>query len=98
MIGWIGALAFGFCGLPQATRVWRDGHAEGLDTGFLFLWTLGEVFSFVAILSDAPLGYLILNYSLNAIFLAVMWRYKFFPRQFAARPTTPLQIVQGGKP
>ena len=81
MIGWIGSLAFGICGLPQALRCYKDGHADGLDLLFLILWTIGEVFTFYAVLQDAPVPYLLANYSFNAVFLAVMWRYKLVPRR-----------------
>lgn len=81
MIGWIGSLSFGLCGLPQAVKTYRDGHAKGLDTGFLVLWTTGEVFTFAAVIMDAPVPYLLANYILNAIFLVVMWRYKLWPRR-----------------
>lgn len=81
MIGWIGSLAFGFCGLPQALKIYQEGHADGLDLGFLLLWTVGEVFSFYAVLRDAPIPYLIANYVLTGIFLTIMWRYKLWPRK-----------------
>jgi uncharacterized protein with PQ loop repeat len=81
MIGWIGAVAFGLCGLPQSIKAYRDGHAEGLDWGFLGLWTLGEICTLVAVLKDAPEPYLIANYVANMGFLAIMWRYKLKPRK-----------------
>ena len=81
MIGWLGSLFLGFCGLPQALKAYRDGHVEGLDPGLLVLWTLGEIFTGYAVLGDAPLGYLILNYGLNLVFLSVLWRYWLSPRK-----------------
>jgi uncharacterized protein with PQ loop repeat len=83
MIGWIGAVAFGICGLPQAAKACRDGHAEGLSLSFLVLWTIGEVFTFAAVLMDAPRAYLIANYLLNGLFLAVLWKYRLWPRRVA---------------
>lgn len=80
MIGWIGAVAFGFCGLPQAIKAYREGHCYGLDFGFLLLWSIGEICTFWAVAHDNPVSYLIANYALNAIFLAIMWFYKLFPR------------------
>ena len=80
MIGWIGAIAFGACGMPQAIKTYRDGNAEGLDFIFLALWTVGEICTLYAVLLDAPRPYLIANYLANLVFLGIMWRYKIWPR------------------
>lgn len=79
-IGWIGAIAFGVCGLPQAWKSYKDGHADGISNGFLALWTIGEVFTTIAVVVEAPKPYLLANYALNAVFLAVMWKYKIWRR------------------
>lgn len=81
MIGWIGALALGVCGFPQALKAHQDGHAEGLDNTFLTLWTVGELCTLWAVLGDAPIAYLIVNYMANLVFLGVMWKYKIWPRK-----------------
>lgn len=80
MIGWIGSIAFGLCGLPQALRVWKNGHAKDLSNLFLFLWTFGEVCTIYAVSTDDPKDYLIANYILNLLSLSVMWKFKLFPR------------------
>ncbi len=79
IVGWIGSFLFAACGLPQAVTCWRTGHAQGLAWGFLLMWLLGEVLTLIYILPklDWPL---IFNYSVNLAFLAVMLRYKLFPR------------------
>ena len=81
MLGWIGAVAFGICGLPQAVKAYKDGHTDGLDLMFLSLWTIGELFTLVAVIRDAAPAYMLVNYILNGMFLAVMWKYKLFPRK-----------------
>ena len=81
MIGWIGAVAFGICGLPQAVKTYRDGNADGLDITFLILWTVGELCTLYAVIVDSPRPYLIANYLANLIFLLIMWRYKIWPRK-----------------
>lgn len=81
MMGWLGAIGFGLCGLPQAVKAYRDGHSDGLDLGFLLLWSLGEVCTFWAVYHGNPVKYLIANYTLNAVFLCVMWFYKIWPRR-----------------
>lgn len=80
MIGWLGALCFAFCAAPQAIECYKKGHAEGLSTTFLLLWTVGEILTLIAIVQDAPLGYLLLNYGLNLLFLTVIWYYKLRPQ------------------
>lgn len=80
MIGWIGSLLFAFCGMPQAVKTYREGHADGLDLSFLLLWTGGELCTLYAVLTELGTLYLIFNYVLNLMFLAVMWKYKLFPR------------------
>ena len=81
VVGWIGAAAFGFCGLPQAIKVVRDEHADGLDMGFLMLWTLGEICTFYAVAVGHAEPFLIANYVANAVFLGVIWSYKLKPRK-----------------
>jgi len=81
MIGWLGSIALAFCACPQALRAYRDGHAKGLDPTFLILWTLGELFTLLAVLKDASFAYLVFNYSANLVFLLVIWRYKLFPKK-----------------
>lgn len=80
-IGWMGTVCLGMCGAPQAIRSARDGNSDGLDMTFLILWTLGEILTLFAILKDAPLKYLVYNYGANLMFLAIMWKYKLFPRK-----------------
>lgn len=79
-IGWVGSILFSICGLPQALKTWKDGHADGLDLSFLLLWTGGEVFTLIAVFAQAPKVYLIFNYCANLVFLIVMWKYKLWPR------------------
>ena len=82
MIGWIGSLMLGFCGLPQALKSFRDKHSDGLDVGFLLLWTIGEVLTLIAIVKDASnIPYLIFNYSFNLLSLQVIWYYRLFPKR-----------------
>lgn len=80
-LGWIGAICFALCGSPQALKSYKDGHSNGLDCKFLLMWTVGEVFTLIAVVKDAPLKYLIYNYAANLIFLVIMWKYKIWPRK-----------------
>lgn len=81
MCGWIGTLMLAVCGLPLAIACIKNGHARDLDVGFLYLWTLGEIFTLFAIINDAPLIYLLVNYGSNLVFISVIWFYKLYPKE-----------------
>jgi uncharacterized protein with PQ loop repeat len=81
IIGWIGALCIGACGIPQATQCVRQGHAEGLSLCFLLLWLSGEVGLMTAsILEFGWVWWLMVNYILNILCLMIIFRYRFWPK------------------
>ena len=81
MIGWLGSLLLGLCGLPQAVKSYKDKHSHGLDTYYLLFWTIGEILTLIAVgRDDVRLVYLFFNYLANLLFLSVMWYYKLFPK------------------
>jgi uncharacterized protein with PQ loop repeat len=75
-IGWIGAFTLALCGIPQAMRSYREGHANGVDGTFLVLWTVGEIASLAYVLSlgDLPLT---VNYLANVGSCLVISYYKW---------------------
>lgn len=75
LIGYIGGILLAFCAAPEAYLAWKRGHSS-LSWGFLSLWGVGEVFTLAAVLTDAPLGYLLLNYGLNILFISIICYYK----------------------
>jgi uncharacterized protein with PQ loop repeat len=79
LIGWIAAVCFAICGLPQTIKCIREKNANGLSWGFLILWLLGEILmlTYVVIRLDtnAPM---LFNYIGNLIMLGVMIYYKIF--------------------
>lgn len=79
LLGWIGAILFAICGLPQALQSYRDKHSRGLNWAFLLAWFFGEIFTLIYVYpkSDIPL---LVNYSVNLVFLIVILWYKIFPR------------------
>lgn len=79
IIGWMGAVLFAICGLPQAIQCYREGHASGLNWFFLLAWFFGEVLTIIYVWpkSDYPL---LFNYFLNLLFLIVIIRYKIWSR------------------
>lgn len=78
--GYLGSIFLALCAIPQAWLSYKQGHSQGISVGFLLLWTFGEIFTLAYVLPkfDIPL---IINYSANLGFLAIIWRYKFFPRK-----------------
>lgn len=78
-VGWLGAVLFAICGLPQAIQCAKDGHARGLNWFFLLAWLGGEVLTIAYVLPkmDIPL---LANYFVNLIFLLIMLRYKIWER------------------
>lgn len=79
-IGWLGAILFAICGLPQAIQCAKDGHSRGLNWFFLLCWLFGELFTILYIWpkNDIPL---LFNYFLNLVFLVIMIRYKIWERK-----------------
>jgi uncharacterized protein with PQ loop repeat len=80
LIGYIGSIMLAVCGLPQALESFKTKSSEGLTWGFIGLWFFGEIFTFIYILPKMDLP-LLINYSANIIFLAVIIYYKIKPRK-----------------
>ena len=78
-LGWIGGSLLAVCGIPQAIQAMKDGHANGLNWGFIGMWGMGEIFTLAYVFPklDWPL---LFNYSVNLIFLLPIVFYKLFPR------------------
>ena len=75
-IGWLGSILLSVCAFPQAWKSYKDKHSDGISWAFLALWGFGEIFTlaYVAPKLDAPL---IVNYSVNLIFIGIIVKYKF---------------------
>lgn len=78
-IGWLGSILLAFCGLPQAIESYKTKSSEGLTWGFIGMWFIGEICTFVYILPKMDLP-LLLNYTANIIFLAIIIFYKLLPK------------------
>lgn len=77
-IGWIGGIFLSVCALPQAIKVFKEKHADGTSHGMLMLWFFGEVFTLIYVCCEKWSPPLILNYSLNIVFMSVILYYKYF--------------------
>ena len=78
-IGWLGSILLAFCGLPQAIESIKTKSSEGLTWGFIGMWFIGEICTFIYILPTLNLP-LLFNYSANIIFLSIIIYYKIKPR------------------
>lgn len=73
--GWISAVCFGLCAVPQAHKSWREKNSNGVSWGLLILWGIGEIFATVYVLPRRDLP-LLVNYFFNMIFIAIILYYK----------------------
>lgn len=82
VLGWVGAMMLAVCAVPQAWLSWRQGHARGVSDGLIWLWMFGEIFTLIYIASkdtaDLPL---LFNYTANIFFVAVIIKYRYWPRE-----------------
>jgi hypothetical protein len=77
--GSAGSCLLATCAIPQAFLVFRQGHANGVSSLLLLLWGGGELLTLAYVLPklDWPL---IMNYTVNLFSIAVIVRYKAWPR------------------
>jgi uncharacterized protein with PQ loop repeat len=81
LIGWLGSILMGGCGIPQAWESLQKGHSDGLTHLFLWMWAIGEVLMLAYVLSFNTASWpLIANYIVNLALLAIMMKYKYWPR------------------
>jgi len=78
-LGWLGGILLALCALPQAVASYKQGHSAGISITFLFMWGLGEllVLLYVWPSQDWPL---IVNYAVNLVLIAIIARYRLWPR------------------
>ena len=84
-IGSIGALAFAFCGVPQAVKSYREGHCDGISSLMIALWMVGAVFMFVYVTVKYYDLMLMANYILNMAVAGTMAYFKWRPRALRSR-------------
>jgi uncharacterized protein with PQ loop repeat len=77
ILGWVGGLCLAVCAFPQAVKVHKDKNADGTSHGMLWLWMIGEVFTLLYVLLEKFSYPLLINYSLNIVFVAVIFYYKY---------------------
>jgi uncharacterized protein with PQ loop repeat len=81
LIGWTAGILFAFCGLPQAIMCHKQGHAKGVSSVLIWMWLSGEILMTTYVLAKHGLDLpLLVNYAVNTIFVAIIMKYKYFPR------------------
>ena len=82
LLGYSGSILLAVCGLPEAYASWKRGYSL-VSYWFLYMWFFGEVFTLIYVVDrlDIPL---ILNYSLNILFLFIT------PKSSEEEPTSIL--------
>lgn len=83
-IGWLGAIAFALCAVPQAHKCYKQKHAHGVSYLLLLLWIIGEVLTLIYVLANESIDIeqkapLLLNYFANLASLLVIIRYRVWP-------------------
>jgi uncharacterized protein with PQ loop repeat len=84
-IGWIGNILFAICGLPQVIKTYKTKRAGDLSALFLWMWLLGELLTFIYVLTgDWGTGHihipLYFNYIVN-MFMACYLVYAKYSYQ-----------------
>ena len=81
LIGYVGlALMMTSC-VPQAIKIIKQGHSNGMEVFYLISLIIGFSFliTYVSLLPKVPVP-LLINYIVNLIAYSIMTYYKFFPR------------------
>ena len=94
-LGWIGAIAFTLCAVPQAIQCWRQKHGEGISVLFLCVWLVGEVCMLIAIpCKYGWVWWLMMNYIGNTLSLLVIMRYRFWPKKDWSKKEELIQLCK----
>ena len=74
-LGYVGGILLAMCGLPEAYYAWKNKKSH-LSWLFLAMWGFGEILILVPIIFEIQVGFLLLNYIANVIFISVICYYK----------------------
>jgi len=82
VIGWIGSVAFAFCGIPQAWECFKNRSAKGINPFFIGLWLIGEICYVVSVLMKFGwVHWMMFNYIVNIFSIAVITFYMMRDRK-----------------
>ena len=77
--GYLSAMLFGLCGIPQSIKAYRTGSVRDFSWAFLLMWWSGEICATIYVAgTNANSGEwqipLLLNYSLNFVIVCyLLW-------------------------
>lgn len=77
LFGFLGAVFFSICAIPQAWQVWKTQDAKSLSLSFLILWILGEIFMWLYVILQNISVHVMqwplhINYLINGILLVYL--------------------------
>jgi len=78
LIGWMGALLLGICGIPEVIHTLQTSQVN-LTWGLLLFWFFGEILALIYTYNKSKkvrLFPLIFNYGLNIICISILIWYK----------------------
>lgn len=81
IVGYLAAAFLMFAALPQAIKVVRQGHADGMIPIYLIMLLIGFILMLIFVIEVNPKIQLILNYSFNIVLYLIISYYKIFPRR-----------------
>lgn len=83
VIGWAGSIMLSICAAPQVYHTWKTKKVGDLSWGFLWLWFLGEVFTFAYIIvGDIEAQIFHLPLYLNYLFNTLMVLYLLYAKYY----------------
>jgi len=81
-IGWVSAVFFAICAIPQAIVSYKSGNSRGIASLMLWFWLIGEILAIIYVLGkhglDKPL---LFNYTINILFIVIILKYKYWERK-----------------
>ncbi len=81
IIGIIASLLLISSSMPQVWLCYKQGHAEGVSSGMLWLWFLGMCLMGIYVsLTRGGDWVLFSNYGINICFILIIMKYKYFQR------------------
>ena len=81
IIGLIGLSCLSLSGVPQLLKAVKEGHANGVAFGTIWLWLVGEFAYIIYALCVQADWLILLNYVFNFSIVAVLAYYKHFPKR-----------------
>lgn len=75
VMGWLGSLLLSFCSLPEVIRTIINNNCS-LSWSFLLMWGIGLVLILIPLYREFKEKYILFNYTVNLIFVLIMWYYK----------------------